>query len=64
MPSGRTVAASNGNLTIKTANCPPVVGALDIDVAGEAPAVAELASYDPINAMRHAGISPDDLSGR
>ncbi|HEY6633353.1 MAG TPA: hypothetical protein VIZ90_18025 [Rhizobiaceae bacterium] len=63
LPSGRTVAASNGTLTIKRANVPPVVGALDIDVAGEAPAVAELASYDPINAMRHTGLVADDFTG-
>ncbi|MGX9143873.1 hypothetical protein [Mesorhizobium sp. 128a] len=63
MPSGRTVAASNGTLAVKAANHPPVIGALEIDVAGEAPAIAELASYEPINAMRHVGISPDDLSG-
>ena len=63
MPSGRTVAASNGTLAMKAANHPPVIGALDIDVAGEAPAIAELASYEPINAMRHVGLLPDDLSG-
>jgi hypothetical protein len=63
MPSGRTVAASNGTLTVEAANRPPVVGALDIDVAGDASAVAELPSYEPINAMRHVGILPEDLSG-
>ncbi|QKD04188.1 DUF3971 domain-containing protein [Mesorhizobium loti] len=63
MPSGRTVAASNGTLTIKAANHPPVIGALDIDVDGDAAAVAELASYEPINAMRHVGFLPEDLSG-
>jgi hypothetical protein len=63
MPSGRTVAASNGTLTVKAANHPPVIGALDIDVDGEAPAIAELASYEPINAMRHVGFLPEDLSG-
>jgi hypothetical protein len=63
MPGGRTVAASNGRLTVENANVPPVIGALDIDVAGEAPAIAELASYEPINAMRHVGILPDELSG-
>lgn len=63
LPSGRTVAASNGTLTVKAANHPPVIGALDIDVEGEAPAIAELASYEPINAMRHVGLLPDDLSG-
>ncbi|RWF49634.1 MAG: hypothetical protein EOS46_06455 [Mesorhizobium sp.] len=40
-----------------------VIGALDIDVAGDASAVAELASYEPINAMRHVGLLPEDLSG-
>lgn len=63
MASGRTVAASNGTLKMTKANVPPVIGALDIDVAGEAPAIAELASYEPINAMRHVGIVPDELSG-
>lgn len=63
LPSGRTVAASNGTLAIKKANVPPVIGALDIDVAGEAPAVAELASYDPINAMRLTGLVADDFTG-
>ncbi|RUV99018.1 MULTISPECIES: DUF3971 domain-containing protein [unclassified Mesorhizobium] len=63
MPSGRTVAASGGTLTIKQANVSPVIGSLDIDVAGEAPAIAELASFEPINAMRHVGLAPEDLSG-
>ncbi|TIX64178.1 MAG: hypothetical protein E5V30_29665, partial [Mesorhizobium sp.] len=63
MASGRTVAASNGTLTVKQANHAPVIGTLDIDVAGEAPAIAELASYEPINAMRHVGLLPEDLTG-
>ncbi|MEW9836617.1 AsmA-like C-terminal region-containing protein [Mesorhizobium marinum] len=62
LPSGRTVAASNGILSVKEANVQPVIGALDIDVAGTAPAVAELASYDPINAMRHVGLVADDFT--
>ena len=57
------MAASNGTLAVKQANVPPVIGALDIDVAGDAPAVAELASYDPINAMRFVGLTPEDFSG-
>lgn len=63
MPSGRTVAASNGTLKVVKANVMPVLGALDIDVAGSADAVAELASYEPINAMRHVGILPEELTG-
>lgn len=63
MPSGRTVAASNGKLNVTKANIMPVIGALDIDVAGSADAVAELASFEPINAMRHLGIMPEELTG-
>lgn len=63
MPSGRTVAASNGTLKVVKANINPVIGALDIDVTGSADAVAELASYEPINAMRHVGILPEELTG-
>lgn len=63
MPSGRTVAASNGTLNILQADHPPVIGVLDLDVTGEAPAIVELASYEPINAMRHVGLLPDDISG-
>src|SRR5690606_27560861 len=50
-------------LTVEKANVSPVIGALDMDVAGEAPAIAELASYEPIDAMRHVGILPDEVSG-
>ncbi len=63
LPSGRTVAAKDGTLTVRKANIPPVIGLLDIDVAGDAAAVAELASYDPINAMRFVGMPPQDFSG-
>jgi hypothetical protein len=64
MASGRTVAASNGKLAVREATKRPVIGDLDIDVAGEAPAIAELASYEPINAMRHIGLAPDDFTGQ
>lgn len=63
MPSGRFVSASNGKLTIRQANRKPVIGKLDLDIAGEAPAVAELASYEPINAMKRIGFAPEDFSG-
>src|SRR4029077_712318 len=41
MGSGRTVAASNGKLVLRNANRRPIVGDLDIDIAGDADAVAE-----------------------
>lgn len=63
MPSGRTVAASDGTLEIRDAGHFPVIGKLDLDVEGDAPAIVELASYEPINAMRHVGLLPQDISG-
>ena len=62
MGSGRTVSASNGKLLVRNANRPPVIGDLAMDVAGDAAAIAELASYEPINAMRHVGLVPDEFT--
>jgi hypothetical protein len=64
MPSGRTVAASDGRLQVRDAHIKPVIGKLDIDVAGEADAILELASYDPISVGRFIELTPDDLGGR
>src|SRR5690606_21730838 len=64
LPTGRTVAASDGNFIIRRGELPPVIGELDIDVAGNADAVAELASYKPIDAMRHLALMPEDLTGK
>lgn len=63
MPSGRTVAARNGVLDIQNAHIRPVIGKLDIEVEGEADAVLELASYDPIDVGRFVDLKPEDLSG-
>lgn len=64
MPSGRSVAASNGTLRIEHANRPPLIGLLDMDVVGDADAITELASYEPIDAMRHVGLKPEHFSGQ
>ena len=63
LPTGRTVAANNGTFNIRRGELPPVIGSLDINVAGSADAVAELASYKPIDAMRHLSLKPEDLTG-
>jgi hypothetical protein len=64
MPTGRTLAASNGSFLIRHVESRPSTGFMDIDVMGEAPAAIEFASYRPINAMRHLGLAPDDFSGQ
>ncbi|WP_442577694.1 hypothetical protein ACSBOB_19210 [Mesorhizobium sp. ASY16-5R] len=64
LPSGQSVAGKNGTLAFRKSNRPPVIGKLDIDIEGEASAVAEFASLDPINAMRFLPLEPGDLSGQ
>ncbi|MDP3895540.1 MAG: DUF3971 domain-containing protein [Mesorhizobium sp.] len=63
LPTGRTVAASDGKFLIREGDKPPVIGDLDISIDGKADAVAELASYKPIDAMRHLELTPDELAG-
>lgn len=63
MPSGRHVDASDGSLTIHSAHLKPRIGKLSIDVSGEASAIVELASYEPIDASRFHDLAPDDISG-
>lgn len=63
MPTGRTVAASNGTFGIADAGAHPLIGTMQIDVSGIAPSIIEFASYKPIDAMRHLRFEPTDFSG-
>ncbi|WP_245447575.1 DUF3971 domain-containing protein [Nitratireductor sp. OM-1] len=63
MPSGRQVAASNGTLSVRNAHVKPRIGKLAIDVAGKAPAVVELASYEPIDVSERIDLTPKDVTG-
>lgn len=63
LSDGRSVAASEGRLTIDDAGRRPIIGALQVKVAGDASAIAEVASLEPINAMKNTGIAPQSLSG-
>lgn len=63
MPSNRVVNVGTGSLTIDDAHLKPRIGQLGIDVAGDASAISELASYQPINASRFYDFSPHELSG-
>ncbi|HHZ08346.1 MAG TPA: hypothetical protein GX405_06155 [Rhizobiales bacterium] len=64
LPSGRMVAARDGTLIIRNAHIAPTIGKLDMNVEGAADAVTELASYEPIDAMRHIGMTADEFSGQ
>ncbi|MGC4025752.1 MAG: DUF3971 domain-containing protein [Mesorhizobium sp.] len=63
LSDGKTVSASEGQLTIDDAGKKPVIGDLQIKIAGDASAIAQLASLEPINAMKNTGIAPETLSG-
>ncbi|WP_187970961.1 DUF3971 domain-containing protein [Aquibium microcysteis] len=64
MPTGRTLAASNGSVLIRKVESRPTTGFVDIDVEGDAQAAAEFASYRPIDAMRRLGLAAEDFTGR
>lgn len=63
LPSGRQVQASNATMAVRSFNVQPVIGKLEMDIAGSADAVAELATYEPINVLGRAGLKPEELSG-
>ncbi len=62
-PTGRTVKISSGTFAIPDTNALPLMATLDIGVEGDAAAVAELASYQPINALSRTPYKPDDFKG-
>lgn len=62
-PTGRTVGISNGFFKIPHTNAAPLLAHLDIDVSGDASAVAELVSYQPINALSRTPYKPGDFEG-
>ena len=62
LPDGGTVSASNGVFTIRNANKPQVIGKLDLDIAGDASSITQLASYEPIDAMARTGMTPGRVS--
>jgi hypothetical protein len=62
-PTGRKVSVSSGVFSIPETEAHPLMGELDITVAGAADAVAELVSYDPINALQRTDFKADDFSG-
>lgn len=62
LPSGRIVRTGGGTMELAAAHLKPRIGNLEIDISGDAPAVAEFASLRPINAS-FLDLKPDDLSG-
>ena len=63
LSNGQTASVSNGAMRIPYERGRPVIADLDVEVAGEASALAAIAALDPVNAMRNAPFSVSDLSG-
>ncbi|PTM90223.1 YhdP family protein [Mycoplana dimorpha] len=63
MPSGRTVTVKGGKFLMPDVHARPLMADLDIDLAGPADALAELVTYEPIDALKKTPFTPHDLSG-
>jgi Protein of unknown function len=61
--NGQTAAVSNGAMSIPYQRGKPVIADLQVEVAGQASALAAIAALDPVNAMRKAPFQVSDLSG-
>ncbi|PYE88213.1 uncharacterized protein DUF3971 [Phyllobacterium leguminum] len=62
-PSNRQVDVSNGTLVIPWGPQRPVLADLDLTVKGDAAAVAEITNDKPIDALKHAPFTPEEVSG-
>lgn len=63
-PSGRSVALTGGTFILPDNYTKPLMADMDIDVAGNADAIAELVTYRPIRALPATGFVPEDFSGQ
>lgn len=63
-PSDRTLALENSRFSIKSVYDKPLMADLDLNLAGSADAVAELATFQPINALRDTEFKPGDFAGQ
>jgi Protein of unknown function len=61
--NGQTASVSNGTMKIPYERGKPVIADLNVEVAGQASALAAIAALDPVNAMRKAPFEVSDLSG-
>ncbi|HCD83335.1 MAG TPA: hypothetical protein DEQ45_05790 [Agrobacterium sp.] len=62
-PSNRSLALENSRFIISDVYDKPLLGNLELNVAGAADAVAELATLKPINALKDTQFKPDDFTG-
>lgn len=61
--SNRSVKVESAEIGIASTYTKPLMADISVAVSGEAAAVGELVSYQPINALQRTGFSAEDLSG-
>ncbi|MBP8940391.1 MAG: hypothetical protein KBG72_18045, partial [Agrobacterium sp.] len=62
-PSNRSLALENSRFLISNVYDKPLLGNVELNVAGSADAVAELATLKPINALKDTQFKPEDFTG-
>jgi hypothetical protein len=63
LPSGKVLDGGDGAFEIADFSKKPLMATLNLNVSGEASALAELASYKPVNAMSRLPFTAADLTG-
>jgi hypothetical protein len=63
-PSGRSVKVDGGEFVLPATYDKPLMAELKISVSGAADAVAELADFRPIHALKEVGYKPEDFKGQ
>lgn len=63
LEDGRSLSVSNGQMSIPTVPGHPVIADLDIDIVGDAGAIAEVANREPLHALTKAPVRAGDLHG-
>jgi hypothetical protein len=63
LPSGKRIDGGDGTFEIADISEKPLMAALNLNVSGEASALAEFASFKPINAMSRVPFTAADLTG-
>jgi hypothetical protein len=64
LPSDRSVTINSATMTVADLRKRPVMARLELDLSGEASAVAELASTRPVNALDGLDVTAGDFSGQ
>lgn len=64
LPSGKVLSASNGRFEIVDTAAKPLMVSLGVNATGDASAVAEYASFKPLDALARLPFVPGDLKGK